>query len=146
MKQNQGLIEERNWDRIKIRMDYGYFGNFSSSMITCYADGMLVFKTENEFPFIDRERVEDRQHNISKKSLAKLDEVAQKLSALENLELVGDMCDGPSFECLIYLSNGTIRGFHYCSEMLTEPMQEMEDQLRKILREDFFLRKHRRED
>jgi len=132
----------RSWDCVKIKINYGYFASYPDASITCYSDGMLEFKTESNRPFLSVARVEDRSHEISKKSLAKLDEVVQKLNALEKLEMQGDMCDGPGFECLIYLANGMIRGFHYCSAMPSEEIQELEDQLRKLLREEFFLRKH----
>lgn len=142
-QQGEQTKKERTWDSIKIRMDYGYFASYPDASITCYSDGMLEFKTESGIPFLSDKRVEDRNHEIRKKSLEKLDQAVQKLNALEKLEMEGYMCDGPSFECMIYLSNGMIRGFHYCSVMLSEEIQELEGQLRKLLREDFFLRKHK---
>jgi hypothetical protein len=146
MKQTEELpVNARSWDSIKIGIDYGYFAGFPSASITCYSDGMLEFKTDQKVLAIHNIlEVVDREHDISKKSLAKLDLIINRLMALEKLEIIGDMCDGPSFECLIYLSNGTIRGFHYCSLEPSEEIQELENSVRKILREEFFLRKHKK--
>jgi hypothetical protein len=145
MKQKEQSPEQRIWDLVEIKIDYGYFAGFPSASITCYSDGMLEFKTDQNVRAIQTiSEVVDREHDISKKSLAKLDLIINKLMALEKLEIIGDMCDGPSFECLIYLSNGMIRGFHYCSLMPSEEIQELENSVRKILREEFFLRKHKK--
>jgi hypothetical protein len=145
MKQKEQSPEQRIWDLVEIKIDYGYFAVFPSANITCYSDGMLEIKTDQNVPMLHHiSEVVDRDHNISKKSLAKLDPIINRLMALEKLEIIGDMCDGPSFECLIYLSNGAIRGFHYCSLEPSEEIQEVEISLRKILREEFFLRKHKK--
>jgi hypothetical protein len=136
----------RKWNLIEIAINYGYFSDFPSARITCYSDGMLVFKTEGAAAFFHEiSSLNDREHSITRKSLVKLDHIIEKLSSMEKLDLVGEMCDGPSFECLMYLSTGVVRGFHYCSAMPVDEIQELEDELRKVLREEFFLRKHKKE-
>lgn len=146
MKQQEEQIErERIWDSIEISTDYGYFASNAAFSITCYSDGMLVFKTEDgSRPLFSEERIEDRNHEISKKSLAKLDTLVEDILGIK--ELKGwSIEDGPSFECYVQMENGTVRGFHYVSMILTDEHEQLENKLRKIMREEFFLRKHKNE-
>lgn len=134
--------ECRTWSKVEIQLDYGYFGSWPPVCIRCYSDGMLIFKlTGRSLGFVPEVHLEDREHNINRKSLLKLDRLVEKTRNIKKLE--GDMImDGPSFACHVYLSDGTVTGFHYCSMQLADEFDKLEKSLRKILREDFFLKKH----
>jgi hypothetical protein len=146
MKEGESGFEERLWKHIEIRMNYGYGADFPNSIITCFSDGMLEFKTGKAYFDPDLSWIEDRSHEISKKTLIKLDEVVKKVLELKRPELVGYMCDGPSFDCLVFHSDGSVQGFHYCSAIPSDEIRDLECLVRKLLREDFFLRKHRRSE
>lgn len=134
---------DRSWDSIQIKLVYGYFAEFAPVSLTCNGDGELIFKTEYTRGLMHIENaIDDWEHSISKKSLVKLDDLVAEIAAIESLE--GTMVmDGSSFECTVHLSNGKVTGFHYVSMILNEKFKNLETRLRELLREDFFLKKHK---
>lgn len=138
--------EEQNriWSKVAIERDYGYFGDFPPVKITCHSDGHLVFKVDGDHFQFPPPGIVDKEHHISKKSLQALDQIVARINDIQELAVVGQMMDGPSFACQIHLNNGRITGFHYCSQELAEKFDQLEKDLRKILREEFFLKKLRK--
>lgn len=134
--------EYRRWSTVEIHLDYGYFGSWPPVSIRCYSNGMLIFKpTGRCLSFVPEANLEDREHNISRKTLLKLDRLVEKIRNIKKVE--GDfITDGPSFACYVQLREGTVTGFHYCSIHLNDEFGRLERDLRKLLREDFFLKKH----
>lgn len=104
---------------------------------------MLIFKVAGRTnASIPEAQLEDREHGITEKSLVKLDKLVDAIQGIKKLE--GDqIMDGPSFACYVQLWDGTVTGFHYCSMLLANEFAQLEKSLRKVLREDFFLKKHR---
>ena len=136
---------KRLWHSIEVNLEYGYFGDYPPARITCYSDGDLEFNVMASAGFIPMEKdIDDRDHTVSKKSLAKLDVLVAEIDAVDCVE--GEMImDGPSFDCRILLSNGKVTGFHYCSIWPSKKITLLENTLRKTLREDFFLKKYKKE-
>ena len=146
MKPTEELIQsDRLWDSIILQTDYGYFGDIPPVSITCYSDGELIFEVKKGNSIMPIEKtVCDFEHSLSKKSLSKLDDLINEISRIECLEGM-QIIDGPSFDCYIHLSNGTMTGFHYVSMILSEKFAELEATLRQLLREEFFLKKHKKD-
>lgn len=131
----------RIWSLVEVEFDYAYFGSWPPVRIKCYSDGMLIFKLAGRSTEIPEAQLEDREHSISKKSLDKLDKLVEMIPGIKKLE--GDIImDGPSFACHVYMGDGTVTGFHYCSMQLSDEFEQLEKSLRQILREGFFLKKH----
>lgn len=130
-----------SWTQIKISIEYGYFGGMPPVTITCYNDGDLRFKA---IPGIygPLETIDDFA-TIMKSSIEKLDKLVQQIEEMTSLEIEGFMCDGPSFECTVNFENGVTKGFSYVAQVLSPQHKQLEKDIRKILREQHFLRKHR---
>ena len=146
MKQTEELPQNaRLWNLIELKIEYGYFAKYPPVILTCYSNGELTFIAENLKGGRPIEKaVYDYDHSVSKKSLVKLDGLIEEIAKIEYLE--GDQVeDGPSFECHVRLANGTVTGYHYVSMFLNEKFKDIENRLRKTLREEFFLNKHKKE-
>ncbi len=138
-------LNDRVWDSIILKLDHGYFAGSSPITIMCYRDGMLMFTAGNEACGRPLEKaIEDNAHGVSKKSMTKLDGLIEEIAKIDSVEGF-DIEDGSSFECYVHLTNGTVTGFHYCSMFLSEKFKDLETRIRKVLREDFFLKKHKKE-
>lgn len=130
-----------SWTQIKIGIEYGYFGGMPPVIITCYNDGDLRFKAIPGM-YGPLKTIDDFA-TIMKSSIKKLDKLVQQIEEMTFLEIQGFMCDGPSFECVVSFENGTNKGFHYVSQVLSSKHEKLEKDIRRILREQHFLRKHR---
>lgn len=125
-------------------MEYGYFSNRRPVSITCFSDGDLHFEA-SPGRFGPKDELLVDSATIRKSTIAKLDKLVKEIMDMTSLEMEGFICDGPSFECTVTFENGIIRGFGYVAEILPRKYEQLEENIRKILRENYFLKKHRRQ-
>lgn len=132
---------ERLWTTISIEINYGYFGDFEKNLkIEAFNDGYLYAPDFHQDH--DVEIVEDV--SLSEKDLQKLDRIVNQLLNVENVETTM-VLDGPSFECLVRLNSGLVRGLSYYSSPVDPLIDQLEVDLRAVLQETFFQKKCRKQ-
>lgn len=129
------------WSQIKISIEYGYFASMRPVSITCYSDGDLHFQAGPGMFDIDPKVLTD-SGTIRRSSIQKLHKLIQQIEEMTSLETEGFICDGPSFECTVTFKNGIIKGFGYVAEVLPQKYKQLEKDIRKTLREQYFFKKH----
>ena len=131
----------RTWKSITIEMTYTYFADFDKPLkIEVYHDGYIYapdFHQDHDVEITD-------DVELSDKDLHNLDRIVEQILKVEKVDTHMVM-DGPAFECLIYLNTGTVRGISYYAFPEDPKIAELEEDLRKILQEDFFQRKYKKQ-
>lgn len=132
---------ERFWTTISIEINYGYFGDFEKPLkIEAFNDGYLYapdFHQDHDVEIVD-------DASLSEKDLQKLDGIVNQLLNVDNVETTM-ILDGPSFECLVHLKGGLVRGLIYYSSPIDPLIDQLEVDLRAVLQEPFFQKKYRKQ-